>query len=99
MGWSVVPQDGDAAAIEHQADRERGAHHWTISFIAAAASTLAPITKATPSDKMLTSKVPSRRHRSTLTPRRRSALAITLTDDRAIAAAATTGDNSRPKKG
>ena len=31
--------------------------------------------------------------------RSRSALAITLTDDSAIAAAATTGDSSKPKNG
>jgi glutathione S-transferase len=36
---------------------------------------------------------------STCAERRRRALAMTLTDDRAIAAAATTGDSSRPKKG
>ena len=36
---------------------------------------------------------------STFTERSRSALAITLTDDRAMAAAATTGDNSNPKNG
>jgi hypothetical protein len=38
-------------------------------------------------------------HHSTFAARRRSALATTLTDDRAIAAAAMTGDRSRPKKG
>ena len=36
---------------------------------------------------------------STSSVRRRSALPITLTDESAIAAAATTGDSSRPKKG
>lgn len=36
---------------------------------------------------------------STRTVRSLSALAMTLTDDSAIAAAATTGDSSRPKKG
>jgi hypothetical protein len=36
---------------------------------------------------------------STLTARSRSALPMTLTDDRAMAAAATTGDNSMPENG
>lgn len=36
---------------------------------------------------------------STFTVRSRRAFAITLTDDSAIAAAATMGDNSSPKKG
>jgi len=36
---------------------------------------------------------------STRTARSRSAFAITLTDDNAIAAAATTGDNNRPENG
>lgn len=38
-------------------------------------------------------------HQSTLTVRSRNELAMTLTEDRAIAAAATTGDSSTPKKG
>ncbi len=36
---------------------------------------------------------------STFNVRRRSAFAITLTDDSAIAAAATTGESSTPKNG
>jgi hypothetical protein len=38
-------------------------------------------------------------YQSTFAVRKRSALPITLTDDRAMAAAATTGDSSRPNKG
>lgn len=42
---------------------------------------------------------PGASRQSTFTARRRSALPMTLTDDRAIAAAATTGDNNNPKNG
>ena len=38
-------------------------------------------------------------HQSTSTVRRRSAFAMTLTDDNAIAAAATTGESRSPKNG
>jgi hypothetical protein len=44
--------------------------------------------------------MPDARHRqSTFTARSRSAFVMTLTDDSAIAAAATTGESSSPKKG
>ena len=39
------------------------------------------------------------RSQSTRVARKRKALAITLTEDRAMAAAATTGESSQPKKG
>ena len=42
---------------------------------------------------------PATRGYSIFTVRRRSALLMTLTDDSAIAAAATTGDSSHPKNG
>jgi hypothetical protein len=47
----------------------------------------------------LTHKLPCLIDYRSSTLRNRSALATTLTDDRAIAAAATTGDSVRPKTG
>lgn len=42
---------------------------------------------------------PPSKSQSTETVRKRSAFAMTLTDDNAIAAAATTGESSKPKNG
>ena len=50
-------------------------------------------------DVVMTPVIERTTSHSTRTARSRSAFAITLTDDSAIAAAATTGDNNRPENG